>query len=494
MDAATVAGYFKDKSILITGSTGFLGKIFVEKILRIQPDVKKIFLLVRAADTSSAEQRVLNEVIGNELFGPLRENYGSNFYSFMKEKISPLAGDIINENLGLESLEILKLSKEIDIIVNGAATTNFYERYDVSLASNVLGAKYVCKFAKKCANLKMFLHISTAFVSGEQEGLLLEKVFQIGETLKEGCHLDIAAELQLVESVKAELTHSTNGKSEQTEKITMKKLGLKRARQFGWPNTYVFTKAMGEMLVGHFGRELPVVIIRPSIVSSIYHDPLPGWIEGTRTIDSIISAYAKQTIPHFIGADHVILDVIPGDMVVNAMLVAMAVHWSERGQVIIHVTSSQQNPLSTSTMLDLMYRYFTANPQTMGKNGKVVKTKRLNITNKTGFRAYMFLKYKLPLEVLHLVNTLLGGYFSQYYNKSIRSYRYFVLLAKLYMPYAFFNACFNGTNLARLQTATTQDQSKEACVLNFDPKSIDWEYYLYNSHIPGVMKYAHKKM
>jgi fatty acyl-CoA reductase len=52
---------------------------------------------------------------------------------------------------------------------------------------------------------------------------------------------------------------------------------------------------------------------------------------------------------------------------------------------------------------------------------------------------------------------------------------------------------FNGTNLARLQTATTQDQSKEACVLNFDPKSIDWEYYLYNSHIPGVMKYAHKK-
>lgn len=86
-------------------------------------------------------------------------------------------------------------------------------------------------------------------------------------------------------------------------------------------------------------------------------------------------------------------------MVVNAMLVAMAVHWSERGQVIIHVTSSQQNPLSTSAMLDLMYRYFTANPQTMGKNGKVVKTKRLNITNKTGFRAYMFLKYKLPLEV-----------------------------------------------------------------------------------------------
>lgn len=78
----------------------------------------------------------------------------------------------------------------------------------------------------------------TAFVSGEQEGLLLEKVFQIGETLKEGCHLDIAAELQLVESVKAELTHSTNGKSEQTEKITMKKLGLKRSKNIY--NSWIF--------------------------------------------------------------------------------------------------------------------------------------------------------------------------------------------------------------------------------------------------------------
>jgi fatty acyl-CoA reductase len=40
-----------------------------------------------------------------------------------------LAGDITDENLGLESSKILELSKEIDIIVNGAAITNFYERY-----------------------------------------------------------------------------------------------------------------------------------------------------------------------------------------------------------------------------------------------------------------------------------------------------------------------------------------------------------------------------
>jgi alcohol-forming fatty acyl-CoA reductase len=55
----------------------------------------------------------------------------SSFHNFTKEKISALAGDIIDENLGLESSKILELSEEIDIIINGAATTNFYERYYV---------------------------------------------------------------------------------------------------------------------------------------------------------------------------------------------------------------------------------------------------------------------------------------------------------------------------------------------------------------------------
>jgi fatty acyl-CoA reductase len=89
-------------------------------------------------------------------------------------------------------------------------------------------------------------------------------------------------------------------------------------------------------------------------------------------------------------------------MVVNAMVVAMAVHWNEKGQVVIHVTSSLQNPLSTSTTLDMMYQYFSANPQ-IGKNGKAIKAKRLLLTNKfESFRACMFLKYKLPLEVRSL--------------------------------------------------------------------------------------------
>jgi alcohol-forming fatty acyl-CoA reductase len=63
------------------------------------------------------------------------------------------------------------------------------------------------------------------------------------------------------------------------------------------------------------------------------------------------------------------------------------------------VTSSLQNPLSISALQEMMYRYFSANPR-IGKNGRVIKAKRLRLTKKfASFRAYMFLKYKLPLEV-----------------------------------------------------------------------------------------------
>jgi fatty acyl-CoA reductase len=42
--------------------------VLVEKILRVQPDVKKLFLLVRAADVESATQRVKTEVKINKIF------------------------------------------------------------------------------------------------------------------------------------------------------------------------------------------------------------------------------------------------------------------------------------------------------------------------------------------------------------------------------------------------------------------------------------------
>nr|BAK04141.1 predicted protein [Hordeum vulgare subsp. vulgare] len=131
LDDAKITEYFRNKSVLITGATGFLGKILVEKILRVQPDVKRIYLPLRAADSAAAKQRVESEVFGKELFGLLREFHGAGFDAFVKEKVVALAGDVTCEGFGVcaETLQELRLNDELNVIINGAATTNFYERY-----------------------------------------------------------------------------------------------------------------------------------------------------------------------------------------------------------------------------------------------------------------------------------------------------------------------------------------------------------------------------
>ncbi|KAL6593033.1 hypothetical protein ACP70R_049119 [Stipagrostis hirtigluma subsp. patula] len=482
MEEGRIAGYFRNKSLLITGSTGFLGKILVEKILRVQPDVKRIYLPVRAADAASAKQRVETEVIGKELFGVLREKHGKGFQSFIEEKVVPLAGDIVCENFGVEGAQLREMTQELNIIVNGAATTNFYERYDVALDVNVMGVKHMSQLAKKCPNLEVILHVSTAFVAGERQGIVEERAFKNGETLREGRRVDVEAELRLAREYKKQLAGDHN------ERKAMKDLGLARAREFGWPNTYVFTKALGEMTLGQLRGDIPVVIVRPSIITSILKDPLPGWMEGTRTIDAFLIGYAKQNLPCFLADLDLAMDVIPGDMVVNTMMAAAAAALPA-SETVYHATSSLRNPATYAVLYRTGLRYFDEHPR-VGKDGRPVRARKIHFfTTVAAFHLYMVLKYKLPLELLHLVNLLCCGLFSHLYADLSRKYKFVMHLVDLYSPFALFKGCFDDGNMEKLRLAMAAEDS---VAFSLDLKSIDWDDYFTTVHIPGVMKHVLK--
>ncbi|XP_043687312.1 fatty acyl-CoA reductase 3-like isoform X2 [Telopea speciosissima] len=363
MELTGIVQSLEHKTILVTGAAGFLAKIFIEKVLRVQPNIKRLYLLLRAPDTESAVERLHKEVIGKQVFRILREKYGAGLDSFISEKVTMVAGDIACEDLDIDDASDLReeMWREIDIIVNIAATTKFDERYDVSLSVNTMGAKHVLSFAKRCVKLQMLLHVSTGYVAGEQAGTILEKPFKMGETLNGIPGLDIEQELKLVEEKLKELR--ALGASKETETDAMKDLGLNRARIYGWPNTYVFTKALGEMLLGRQFREnLPLVIIRPTIITSTYREPFPGWIEGLRTTDSLFVGYGKGRITFFLGDPDSIIDVIPGDMVVNAMIVAMAAHANQCGEFIYQVGSSLREPAKFALLQDYCYQYFSKHP------------------------------------------------------------------------------------------------------------------------------------
>ena len=62
LPTSEIVDFYRNKSVFITGATGFLGKVLIEKLLRTCHDLNKIYVLVRSKKGHSAAQR-LNEML-----------------------------------------------------------------------------------------------------------------------------------------------------------------------------------------------------------------------------------------------------------------------------------------------------------------------------------------------------------------------------------------------------------------------------------------------
>ncbi|XP_044500194.1 fatty acyl-CoA reductase 2, chloroplastic-like [Mangifera indica] len=106
-------------------------------------------------------------------------------------------------------------------------------------------------------------------------------------------------------------------------------------------------------------EEIPVAIVRPSVIESTFKEPYPGWLQGIRMADPFILADGKGYLPAFINPEAVI-DIIPVDMVVNAIISAMAKHgitWKQELNVY-HITSSRVNPVKLKFIFDMCFEHF----------------------------------------------------------------------------------------------------------------------------------------
>ncbi|XP_004490308.1 fatty acyl-CoA reductase 8-like [Cicer arietinum] len=456
MELGDIPKYFAGKTILVTGATGFLGKVFLEKILRVQPNIKKLYLLVRSSNTHLATQRLHFEVFKKDLFRLQRDEKGENFGTFISEKVVVVVGDVSLEMLGVKDAKMREdMLKEINIIVHSAATTRFDERFDIAMATNTMGAFNVLSFAKNCLKLEILLHVSTAYVYGQMKGLISEKPFFMGQTLKGSSTLDIELEKKLIENKLSEL--EAQKADEQTIDMVMKKFGIVRANLHGWPNTYAFTKAMGEMLVANM-KDLPLIIIRPTVVTSTHFEPFPGWVDDVRALNFIIDGYGKGIIRSFVGVPETVLDIIPVDMVVNSMIVAMVARSKNLcTNLIYNISSSLRNPINFSDVLDNTYCYFTKNPW-INKNGKpvlIAKKMALFSTSMDEFDPNKGSKMESAIE--------------------------------LFRPYTIFEGIFDDQNVENLRMVAKRAIDEG---FDFDPRNINWKNYLMNVYIPGVMKYS----
>ena len=58
----SITEFYAGRNVFITGATGFMGKVLVEKLLRACPNIGKIYLLVRHKKGVEPQQRIANLV------------------------------------------------------------------------------------------------------------------------------------------------------------------------------------------------------------------------------------------------------------------------------------------------------------------------------------------------------------------------------------------------------------------------------------------------
>ncbi|XP_014387836.1 PREDICTED: fatty acyl-CoA reductase 2 [Myotis brandtii] len=240
---SSIAAFYGGKSILITGATGFLGKVLMEKLFRTSPDLKVIYILVRPKAGQTLQQRVV-QILNSKLFEKVKEVCPN-----VQEKIRAVYADLNQNDLAISNGDMQELLSCTNIVFHCAATVRFDDHLRHAVQLNVTATQKLLLMASQMPKLEAFIHISTAFSNCNLK--------HIDEVIYP-CPVEPKKIIDSMEWLDDAII----------DEITPKLIGDR-------PNTYTYTKALGEMVVHQEGGNLNIAIVRPSIVGATWQEPFP---------------------------------------------------------------------------------------------------------------------------------------------------------------------------------------------------------------------------
>jgi long-chain acyl-CoA synthetase len=349
---ATLAG----RRLLVVGATGFLGKVWLALILASFPEVEHLYLLVRPKENLDAPSRLREKVLTSDVFGPLRERHGEGFDRFVESKLTALEGDITAPSLGLSPELRETLRGRIDAVVNVAGIVDFDPPLDEALGVNALGCRELVRVARELGGARI-LHTSTCFTAGARTGVIEERdprevpFPRAGklDTADWDAEREIDECLEDIARVRAATHAELSRPRRRSAERELAELGMERAERWGWPNTYTYTKSLGEQIIA--GSGLPNCIVRPAIVESTAVLPFPGWNEGINTSAPIIFLIREGGLQ--VPGSRNNLDLIPCDMVCAALLLALGELLEGTHRPVYQAAASDLNPCSMERFFEL---------------------------------------------------------------------------------------------------------------------------------------------
>ena len=488
----SVLSALAEKNVLITGTTGFVGKVVIEKLLREVTEIGRIYLLIRGNSAHpTADSRFKHEIFNSSVFDTLREDDPQAFNRRCHQTIQCITGEITEPHFGLNTADFNALLSKVDVVVNVAASVNFREPLDQALSINALSLYHLSEFSRLAGDIPI-LQVSTCYVNGFNHGRLMEGNVKPTSGLiprhADG-YYQVEALIEDLQNKVAALKDRYAG-HELNDKLI--ELGITEANRFGWNDTYTFTKWMGEQILRKERQGAALTILRPSIVESTLIEPVPGWIEGVKVADAILMAYAREKVTFFPGDPNGIIDIIPADLVANSIILGVAELLSQTPSEsalphrVYQCCSSGSNPITIERMIKLVqqeadehYQQYTKLFYRKPKRPFVMVSKRVFNT--------MMNAIKLPLVALNKAGSVFGKPIQAKTLENIETAMNLSTVFSFYSEpkYRFYNE--------KLLALSLRVNETERGIFPVDAQLIDWTTYIRKTHIPGLNRYALKE-
>ncbi|KAL7992196.1 hypothetical protein Chor_016452 [Crotalus horridus] len=453
----SIPEYYEGKNVLLTGATGFMGKVLLEKLLRSCPKIKAIYVLVRYKAGKTSQERV-EEMIKCKLFDRLRDEQPE-----FKQKIVPVASDLTEAEMALSEEDKKNILNYVNIIFHCAATVRFNEILRDAVQLNVIATQQLLLLAQKMKNLDVFVHVSTAFAYCNRKHI------------EEVVYPPPVDPKKLIDSLEWMDDSLVNV-------ITPKLIGDR-------PNTYTYTKALAEYIVQQEGTKLNIAIVRPSIVGASWKEPFPGWIDNFNGPSGLFIAAGKGILRTMRASNNAVADLIPVDVVINATIAAAWYSGVNRPRniMVYNCTTGGTNPFHWGEVEYHVISTFKRNPLE-----QAFRRPNVNLTSN-------HLLYHYWIAVSHKAPAFLYDIYLRITGRNPRMMKTITRLHKAMVLLEYFTSNsweWNTDNVNMLMSQLSPEDKKASdfkilmtIVFNFDVRQLHWAEYMEN-YCMGTKKYV----
>lgn len=461
--------FYEGTNILITGGTGFFGRVLLSKLLSDCPGVNKIYLLIREKRGKTTRER-FEEIFEGEFFDPMRAKCPHYL-----EKMFAITGDCLKPGVGISEEDQQTLINNIHVVFHCAATVRFDAHLKVAANINIRATQCLLEMAKKMKNLKSFVHVSTAYSNCRQP--IVEERFY--EPAVNPDHMLSITEILPEKTI---------------EQVTPGLLDV-------WPNTYALTKQIAEETVRTLGAGMPVTIVRPSIVIATNKEPIPGWINNHYGPTGIVAGAGLGLLRTMHANPELVADLVPADNVINCIIsAAWHTHnsWTQKKASGTLISNALEKNYPDDSDIEIFnYVSSTQRPIKWKEFMRLNEIAVPDIPSTLAIWAYCFTlnKHKfihnIYIYLLHLLPALIVDTAAKMLGREPKLLDAYEKIHKFSEVISFFSTQqftftnFNTQNL--FQTLSEEDKK----IFNFDISQLDWEKYMF-WHIRGIRAYLVK--